>query len=209
MGLADIFSTIFPTAYAEEEQQQQPEEVVEQVEEVVEEAEEEEEEPEEAEDPKPQIMEGTYIRGHIQSSSIANRLHIRPFVLCNCLCLFRRTRHWHSIVVLVECEKECPSLKKHLDECNERVENGSHENCTFISRTAMPRKEKTNSDHYYTGIEEFFHYMHCADECVSVQQTRVFFIIASASKQCCFVGCSQDLCCNQINSFSITFRSRL
>ncbi|KAL1932112.1 hypothetical protein VTP01DRAFT_9168 [Rhizomucor pusillus] len=101
MGLADIFSTIFPTAYAEEEQQQQPEEVVEQVEEVVEEAEEEEEEPEEAEDPKPQIME--------------------------------------------ECEKECPSLKKHLDECNERVENGSHENC----------------------IEEFFHYMHCADECAA------------------------------------------
>lgn len=47
MGLADILSNIFPTAYAEEEQ------VVEVVEEVI-----EEEEPEEAEDPKPAIMEG-------------------------------------------------------------------------------------------------------------------------------------------------------
>lgn len=47
MGLTDILSSIFPTAYAEEEQ------VVEVVEEVV-----EEEEPEEVEDPKEAIMEG-------------------------------------------------------------------------------------------------------------------------------------------------------
>ncbi|KAI7881864.1 Non-heme 11 kDa protein of cytochrome bc1 complex [Lichtheimia hyalospora FSU 10163] len=90
MGITDILSSIFPTAYAEEEQ------VVEVVEEVV-----EEEEPEEVEDPKDQIME--------------------------------------------ECEKDCAALKKHLDECNERVENGSNENC----------------------IEEFFHFMHCADECAA------------------------------------------
>ena len=57
MGLTEIFSSIFPTAYAEEEQ---PVEVVEVVEEVVEEAAEEpeEEEEEELEDPKEQIMEG-------------------------------------------------------------------------------------------------------------------------------------------------------
>ncbi|KAI9320126.1 ubiquinol-cytochrome C reductase hinge domain-containing protein [Dichotomocladium elegans] len=89
MGLTDIFASIFPTAYAEEEDV---------VVEVVEEVEEEEEEPE---DPKPEIMEA--------------------------------------------CEKDCAALKKHLDECNERVENGSHENC----------------------IEEFFHFMHCADECAA------------------------------------------
>lgn len=47
MGLTDILSSIFPTAYAEEEQ------VVEVVEEVI-----EEEEPEEVEDPKDAIMEG-------------------------------------------------------------------------------------------------------------------------------------------------------
>ncbi|KAI9022206.1 ubiquinol-cytochrome C reductase hinge protein-domain-containing protein [Phycomyces nitens] len=47
--------------------------------------------------------------------------------------------------IMEECTKECSSLKKHLDECNERVENGSHENC----------------------IEEFFHFMHCADECAA------------------------------------------
>ncbi|KAI8968408.1 ubiquinol-cytochrome C reductase hinge domain-containing protein [Mycotypha africana] len=43
------------------------------------------------------------------------------------------------------CTEECSALKKHLDECNERVENGSSENC----------------------IEEFFHFMHCADECAA------------------------------------------
>ncbi|SAM07690.1 hypothetical protein [Absidia glauca] len=47
--------------------------------------------------------------------------------------------------IMEECAKQCPSLKHHLDECNERVENGSSENC----------------------IEEFFHYMHCADECAA------------------------------------------
>ncbi|KAL0078627.1 COR3 or QCR6 subunit of the Cyt C reductase complex [Phycomyces blakesleeanus] len=47
--------------------------------------------------------------------------------------------------IMEECAQECSSLKKHLDECNERVENGSHENC----------------------IEEFFHFMHCADECAA------------------------------------------
>ncbi|KAI8148120.1 ubiquinol-cytochrome C reductase hinge domain-containing protein [Fennellomyces sp. T-0311] len=98
MGLTDIFSSIFPTAYAEEEQAAEP---VEEVEEVVEEVEEEEEEEEEIVDPKEQIMEA--------------------------------------------CEKDCAALKHHLDECNERVENGSSENC----------------------IEEFFHYMHCADECAA------------------------------------------
>ncbi|KAG2236323.1 hypothetical protein INT48_001387 [Thamnidium elegans] len=41
--------------------------------------------------------------------------------------------------------EECSALKHHLDECNERVENGSSENC----------------------IEEFFHFMHCADECAA------------------------------------------
>ncbi|KAL7310422.1 Cytochrome b-c1 complex subunit 6, mitochondrial [Mucor circinelloides] len=43
------------------------------------------------------------------------------------------------------CTEECSALKHHLDECNERVENGSSENC----------------------IEEFFHFMHCADECAA------------------------------------------
>ncbi|ORY91023.1 ubiquinol-cytochrome C reductase hinge domain-containing protein [Syncephalastrum racemosum] len=99
MGLSDMFSSVFPTIFAEEEEQ--PEEVVAVVEEEEQPAEEEEEEEEEIEDPKEAIME--------------------------------------------ECEKHCPDLKKHLDECNERVENGSHENC----------------------IEEFFHYMHCADECAA------------------------------------------
>ncbi|KAI8346786.1 ubiquinol-cytochrome C reductase hinge domain-containing protein [Blakeslea trispora] len=47
--------------------------------------------------------------------------------------------------IFEECTKECSALKKHLDECNERVENGSSENC----------------------IEEFFHFMHCADECAA------------------------------------------
>ncbi|ORZ21421.1 ubiquinol-cytochrome C reductase hinge domain-containing protein [Absidia repens] len=47
--------------------------------------------------------------------------------------------------IMEECAKQCPSLKHHLDECNERVENGSSENC----------------------IEEFFHFMHCADECAA------------------------------------------
>ncbi|KAI8880844.1 Non-heme 11 kDa protein of cytochrome bc1 complex, partial [Backusella circina FSU 941] len=47
--------------------------------------------------------------------------------------------------IFEECTQECSGLKKHLDECNERVENGSHENC----------------------IEEFFHFMHCADECAA------------------------------------------
>ncbi|KAI8336874.1 ubiquinol-cytochrome C reductase hinge protein-domain-containing protein [Choanephora cucurbitarum] len=47
--------------------------------------------------------------------------------------------------IFEECTKECSGLKKHLDECNERVENGSSENC----------------------IEEFFHFMHCADECAA------------------------------------------
>ncbi|CAO3631285.1 unnamed protein product [Cunninghamella blakesleeana] len=47
--------------------------------------------------------------------------------------------------IMEECAKECSGLKKHLDECNERVENGSSENC----------------------IEEFFHYMHCADKCAA------------------------------------------
>ncbi|CDS07465.1 hypothetical protein LRAMOSA01414 [Lichtheimia ramosa] len=101
MGLADILSNIFPTAYAEEEQ------VVEVVEEVI-----EEEEPEEAEDPKPAIMEGK-LYGKRKPDT--------------------------------KCEKPCASLKQHLDECNERVENGSNENC----------------------IEEFFHFMHCADECAA------------------------------------------
>lgn len=43
------------------------------------------------------------------------------------------------------CTEQCSALKHHLDECNERVENGSKENC----------------------IEEFFHFMHCADECAA------------------------------------------
>ncbi|KAI9306462.1 ubiquinol-cytochrome C reductase hinge protein-domain-containing protein [Cunninghamella echinulata] len=47
--------------------------------------------------------------------------------------------------IMEECTKQCSSLKHHLDECNERVENGSSENC----------------------IEEFFHFMHCADECAA------------------------------------------
>ncbi|KAI8097526.1 ubiquinol-cytochrome C reductase hinge domain-containing protein [Halteromyces radiatus] len=47
--------------------------------------------------------------------------------------------------IMEECAKQCSSLKHHLDECNERVENGSSENC----------------------IEEFFHFMHCADECAA------------------------------------------
>ncbi|KAI7901658.1 ubiquinol-cytochrome C reductase hinge domain-containing protein, partial [Cokeromyces recurvatus] len=44
-----------------------------------------------------------------------------------------------------ECTEKCSALKKHLDECNERVENGSSENC----------------------VEEFFHFMHCADACAA------------------------------------------
>ncbi|KAF7724612.1 hypothetical protein EC973_000856 [Apophysomyces ossiformis] len=47
--------------------------------------------------------------------------------------------------IMEECANECSKLKHHLDECNERVENGSSENC----------------------IEEFFHFMHCADECAA------------------------------------------
>ncbi|KAI9481148.1 MAG: ubiquinol-cytochrome C reductase hinge protein-domain-containing protein [Benjaminiella poitrasii] len=47
--------------------------------------------------------------------------------------------------IMEECTEQCSALKKHLDECNERVENGSSENC----------------------IEEFFHFMHCADECAA------------------------------------------
>ncbi|CAO3668845.1 unnamed protein product [Umbelopsis vinacea] len=49
--------------------------------------------------------------------------------------------------IMEECQntKQCSSLKHHLDECAERVENGSHEDC----------------------IEEFFHFMHCADECAA------------------------------------------
>ncbi|KAI8996825.1 ubiquinol-cytochrome C reductase hinge domain-containing protein [Pilobolus umbonatus] len=94
MGLADFFTNLMPTVYADEE----PVEEVEEVEVVEEEEEEEEEEPV---DPKEAIFE--------------------------------------------ECTEECSSLKKHLDECNERVENGSSENC----------------------IEEFFHFMHCADECAA------------------------------------------
>ncbi|KAI8384819.1 ubiquinol-cytochrome C reductase hinge protein-domain-containing protein [Radiomyces spectabilis] len=49
--------------------------------------------------------------------------------------------------IMEECanSKECSGLKHHLDECNERVENGSQENC----------------------IEEFFHFMHCADLCAA------------------------------------------
>ncbi|KAG2173184.1 hypothetical protein INT43_004558 [Umbelopsis isabellina] len=47
----------------------------------------------------------------------------------------------------VECQnsKECSKVKAHLDECTERVENGAHEDC----------------------IEEFFHFMHCADTCAA------------------------------------------
>ncbi|KAG2179686.1 hypothetical protein INT44_006534 [Umbelopsis vinacea] len=49
--------------------------------------------------------------------------------------------------IMEECgnSKECASLKHHLEECAERVENGSHEDC----------------------IEEFFHFMHCADACAA------------------------------------------
>ncbi|GAB5591995.1 Cytochrome b-c1 complex subunit 6 [Umbelopsis nana] len=49
--------------------------------------------------------------------------------------------------IMEECAntKECSQLKHHLDECAERVENGSHEDC----------------------IEEFFHFMHCADACAA------------------------------------------
>ncbi|KAI9244893.1 ubiquinol-cytochrome C reductase hinge protein-domain-containing protein [Sporodiniella umbellata] len=47
--------------------------------------------------------------------------------------------------IMEACTEECSGLKKHLDECNERVENGSQENC----------------------VEEFFHFMHCADECAA------------------------------------------
>ena len=34
-----------------------------------------------------------------------------------------------SIYIFTACEKDCAALKHHLDECNERVENGSSENC--------------------------------------------------------------------------------
>ncbi|CAO3666447.1 hypothetical protein G6F70_006501 [Rhizopus microsporus] len=47
--------------------------------------------------------------------------------------------------IMEACAEQCAALKKHLDECNERVENGSSENC----------------------VEEFFHFMHCADECAA------------------------------------------
>ncbi|KAG0749342.1 hypothetical protein G6F57_004054 [Rhizopus arrhizus] len=47
--------------------------------------------------------------------------------------------------IMEACAEECSALKKHFDECNERVENGSSENC----------------------VEEFFHFMHCADECAA------------------------------------------
>ncbi|KAI8069262.1 ubiquinol-cytochrome C reductase hinge domain-containing protein [Gongronella butleri] len=97
MGLSELISNLFPTVYAEEEEQ--PVEVVEEVAEVVEEEEEEEEE--EPEDPRDEIVEA--------------------------------------------CTNQFPALKKHFDECNERVENGSDENC----------------------IEEFFHLMHKVDECVA------------------------------------------
>jgi ubiquinol-cytochrome c reductase subunit 6 len=30
---------------------------------------------------------------------------------------------------MIACAEECSALKKHFDECNERVENGSSENC--------------------------------------------------------------------------------
>ncbi|KAJ1912048.1 ubiquinol--cytochrome-c reductase subunit 6 [Tieghemiomyces parasiticus] len=39
----------------------------------------------------------------------------------------------------------CKPLKKHLEECTARVENGSHENC----------------------VEEFFHLQHCVDDCAA------------------------------------------
>ncbi|KAJ2963566.1 hypothetical protein NQZ79_g1459 [Umbelopsis isabellina] len=49
--------------------------------------------------------------------------------------------------IMEECQnsKECSKVKAHLDECTERVENGAHEDC----------------------IEEFFHFMHCADACAA------------------------------------------
>ncbi|CAO3665157.1 unnamed protein product [Rhizopus stolonifer] len=47
--------------------------------------------------------------------------------------------------IMEACAEDCSALKKHLDECNERVENGSQENC----------------------VEEFFHFLHCADECAA------------------------------------------
>ncbi|KAG1442668.1 hypothetical protein G6F56_010970 [Rhizopus delemar] len=31
--------------------------------------------------------------------------------------------------IMEACGEECSALKKHFEECNERVENGSEENC--------------------------------------------------------------------------------
>ncbi|ORZ10772.1 ubiquinol-cytochrome C reductase hinge protein-domain-containing protein, partial [Absidia repens] len=47
--------------------------------------------------------------------------------------------------IMEECTKSCSQLKKHLDECNERVANGSNEDC----------------------VEEFFHFLQCADVCAA------------------------------------------
>ncbi|KAJ1981537.1 hypothetical protein H4R33_005228 [Dimargaris cristalligena] len=41
--------------------------------------------------------------------------------------------------------KACQPMKKHLEECTARVENGSDENC----------------------VEEFFHLQHCVDDCAA------------------------------------------
>lgn len=65
----------------------------------------------------------------------------------------------------IACAEECSALKKHFDECNERVENGSSENCKCW-KDSEKKKEKEKLI-YILGVEEFFHFMHCADECVS------------------------------------------
>lgn len=100
MGLSEFLSSFIPTVYAEEEEVV---EVVEVEEQPAEEVEEEEEEEEEPEDPKEAIMEGKNLPSYSRAPC--------------------------TNVVFIECAKQCPSLKHHLDECNERVENGSSENC--------------------------------------------------------------------------------
>lgn len=113
MGLSDFFSSFIPTVYADEEPQ-----VEEVVEEVVEETPvEEEEEEEEPEDPKEAIWEG-------------NLLYMLSWKR------IQKIKHFKSINQSINqsnlvCTEECSALKHHLDECNERVENGSSENCKY------------------------------------------------------------------------------
>jgi ubiquinol-cytochrome c reductase subunit 6 len=81
--------------------------------------------------------------------------------------------HMPAIVEACEQSAECTPAKRHLDECAARVAAGANENC----------------------VEEFFHLMHCVDDCVSRRYCLGRWIWSDTDLQlhewCVFLICRQ------------------